>query len=358
MKKTIIIFLALILFCVPAMAGMQAYWIDGHKYYLLYKICEKKDIEYVWDSIGRIATLSKNGIEGKIRIGSDKMLIDGAKLMDVGPPVFFYGGSVVIPSSFSNKNLDRIFKARRKTKFGRANKRGSVSTHTIKRIVLDPGHGGKDPGAIGRYTKIYEKTINLDIAKRLKIILSSYGIKVYLTRDKDIFIPLADRAEYANRKKADFFISLHSNSSRSRWLNGFEVYYLSEKRVDDSERALKAAKEDKERKFDTTAKAIEYDLMFTENRIESKGLAGYLIKAVRKKGIYAKRRDPRDARFHVLKNFKTAMPAVLVEMGYISNKKEESLLRRSSYRQKMAQALASGILAYKKEYERQRGFTR
>ena len=232
-------------------------------------------------------------------------------------------------------------------------------------IVLDPGHGGKHPGAVGRYYKTNEKDVNLSIAKRLKGLLSSRGIKVYLTREKDTFVPLSERSNFASKKDADFFISIHSNSSTSRKLRGFEVYYLSEKRMDDSKRAFEAAGDrsldlggasiDRNNK---TAKAIAYDLKFTENRIESKDLGKHLLSAARKKNIYARKRSLKDARFHVLKNFKTDMPAVLVETGYLSNKREEGQLKSSSYRQKVAEALAKGIMAYKKQFEKQNGFTR
>jgi len=360
MKKIILITLLLLLLFEPAIAGTQYFWIGGYKYYPLYSICEKKDIEYNWDSIGRIATLTKNGIEARIRVGSDRVLINDDKLEDIGPPLRFYKGMVVIPSSFANSGIDKIFKYRQATRTYVK----SRSKYAIKTIVLDPGHGGKDPGAIGRYYKLREDTINLDIAKRLKALLSSQGLKVYLTRDRDNFVSLSSRAEFANRKRADFFISIHTNSSRSKWLRGFETYYLSE-RTDDSARALQAAKDRSMRfgnssidRYDSTAKAIAYDLKYTENRIESRDLSRYLINYIKKKSIYTRKTSLKNARFQVLKNIKTDMPAVLVEVGYISNKTEEALLRTSSYRQKLAEGIANGILAYKREYERQNGFTR
>ena len=363
MRKIVSILLILLFLTVPALAKTQTFWIKGYKYYPLYKICQNKDIEYNWDAIGRTATLSKNGIEAKIRMGSDQALVDGRRLIDIGPPAFFHDGTVAIPSTFAGRGIDDIFKASRRS--SAYQKRKKSSSHAINSVVLDPGHGGKDPGAVGRYYKLYEKEVNLDVAKRLKNILQSQGIKVYLTRTSDKFIPLEDRAEYASAKNVDFFISIHANASRTRWLRGFEVYYLSEKKMDDSERALQAAG-DKSLRFEkgsldrrsATAKTIVYDLKFTENRIESKELAEYLVKAVKKKGIYTRRKNIFDARFHVLKNFKTNMPAVLVEMGYLSNRSEESLLRTSSYRQKVAQGLANGILTYSREYEKQNGFSR
>ncbi len=360
MKKIVVLGLIFLILALPVVAEAQSLWIKGYKYYPLYKICQEKEIEYSWDAIGRVATLEKGGVVAKLRIGSDKALVNAKDLIDIGPPIYFYGDTVVIPSIFANKGLFNIFRrAKRKSSYTRKTK--SLSRR-IRTIVLDPGHGGKDPGAVGRYYKLKEKEVNLDIANRLKNILKASGIHVYLTRTRDAFIPLPERAEFASKKKANFFISLHSNASRSRWTRGFEIYYLSE-RTDDSERALEAAKDKSSnykeiKRYDTTVKAIAYDLSFTENRKQSIGLAKSIIKTIKKKRIYSGRKNIRDAKFHVLKNFKTSMPAILVEVGYLSNRTEEGLLRKSSYRQKIAQGIADGILSYSKEYEREDGFSR
>jgi len=363
MKKITVVFTLLLFLVLPAQAGEQYFWINGYKYYQLYSVCRSKDIYYDWDSSGRVATLKKNGVEAKMRIGSDRILIDGKNLKDIGPPVYFYKGMVVIPSSFAKKSIDKIFKEKNRTyRLGVAAKKSAIARNTIRTIVLDPGHGGKDPGAVGRYYKLREKDVNLDIAKRLKKLLSDSGIRVYLTREKDVFIPLAKRAEFANKKGADFFISIHANSSRSTRLRGFEIYYLSE-RTNDSVRAKKAAgnpafelDSSSVGGYDKTTKAIACDLKFTENRIVSRDLARCLIKNV-KKDAYIRKNSLRSARFHVLKNIKIDMPAILVEVGYLSNKKEEGLLRLSSYRDKIAEGLKRGILKYKSDYERANGFS-
>jgi N-acetylmuramoyl-L-alanine amidase len=295
----------------------------------------------------------------KIRVGSDKMLIDDEKVKDIGAPLYFYKGTVALPSSFAKRGLDGIFKSRAGSNISPKRR----TARAIRTIVIDAGHGGKDPGAVGVYYKLKEKDINLDIAKRLKRLLSSSNMRVYLTRDKDVYIPLSKRAEFANRMNADFFISIHANASRSKWLRGFEVYYLSE-RTDDNARALNAAKKTNFYsengsidRCNTTAQAIAYDLKFTENRIESKELSSQLLKSVKRQNVYTRRNSLRSARFHILKDIKTDMPAILVEVGYISNTKEEGLLRLSSYRDKIAEGLAEGILSYKDKYERTDGFS-
>ncbi|MFH1752619.1 MAG: N-acetylmuramoyl-L-alanine amidase [Candidatus Omnitrophota bacterium] len=355
MRRFLAISIAFLILGTVSTAYAQSFWIKGYKYYPLYKICQEKDIGYAWDAAGRVATLEKGGVVAKIRIGSDKALVDDKELIDIGPPVYFHEETVVIPSTFANKGIFDIF--RRSKKKSSSAKKSKGSSHRIKTVVLDPGHGGKDPGAISRYYNLKEKEINLDIAKRLKNILKASGIDVYLTRSTDVFVPLPDRAEFAGSKEADLFISVHSNSSRSGWTRGLEIYYLSERKGNDSDRALQAANEGSSG-HSTTAEAIEYDLRFTENMIVSQELAESVIKSIKKSGIYAGRKSIRDAAFHVLKNFRTVMPAILVETGYISNKKEAGLLRTSSYRQKVAQSIANGVLTYSKEYARENGFSR
>ncbi|MCX5714512.1 MAG: N-acetylmuramoyl-L-alanine amidase, partial [Candidatus Omnitrophica bacterium] len=118
--------------------------------------------------------------------------------------------------------------------------RAAVPLVKIKKVVVDAGHGGYDPGAIGR-TGLKEKDVNLDIAKRLSNLLRSEGVKVTLTRSSDTFVSLGKRVRLANDSGADLFVSIHSNASRTRSLCGFETYYVSHG-VNDSKRAAYAAR--------------------------------------------------------------------------------------------------------------------
>ena len=234
--------------------------------------------------------------------------------------------------------------------------------YTISRVVIDPGHGGKDPGTVGR-TGIYEKTIVLDIAKRLKRKLASKGITAILTRDKDTFISLKKRSDIANKQEADFFISIHANAFRNGSVKGFETYYLSEA-VDDSARAIAQA-ENASVKFENSGfdydayacdvNATVLDMIYTENRAESVGLAQHICKEARKT-LWVRNRGVKSAKFYVLKCVR--IPAVLVEVGFLSNRSEEAKLSQPKYRDKVASALSKGILSYKREFEETDGFTR
>ncbi len=216
-------------------------------------------------------------------------------------------------------------------------------------VVIDPGHGGKDPGAMGNGLK--EKDVVLDVAKRLKAKLSEKGIKTVLTRDRDVFITLKGRARKANKLMPDVFVSIHANASRRGSARGVEVYYVSE-RVDDSNRAVVAAEnsalkfEDKSIEAGKEIKAIIWDMVYTHNRVKSKELAGYIAGNL-SRAIGTKNRGVKGAPFYVLKW--TNSPAVLVEIGFISNPKEASKLGSNAYKDKIADAICKGILQYLKE---------
>jgi len=231
--------------------------------------------------------------------------------------------------------------------------------HKIRTIVIDPGHGGKDPGAIG-VGRLKEKDVVLDISRRLKKRLERVGLKVSLTRDRDVFLSLKQRSRIANNKEADFFISIHANAFRKSRAFGFEVYYLSEA-IDDSARAVAAAenvalKFEQNEEFSKPLKATLWDILYTEHRAESIELARSICKAVERKGLSRNNRGVKGANFCVLRS--TKMPAVLVEVGFISNPLEASRLKLRSYRQKLAEAVAEGVLSYKIRYEATNGFTR
>ncbi len=218
-------------------------------------------------------------------------------------------------------------------------------------IVIDPGHGGKDPGAIGRYGT-REKDINLAVAKRLKRILEKeLGARVILTRDRDKFIPLRERAEIANRAGADLFISLHCNYERKRRAQGAETYFLSAARTK-WERAVQnlengALKYELGPEMDTTdlLKFILSDMAQAQFLKESQSLA-VSIQDHLATALKLKNRGVKQAGFYVLLG--AYMPSVLVEMGFISHPSEEKRLRQGWYQQKIAEGIAKGIRSFLK----------
>lgn len=222
----------------------------------------------------------------------------------------------------------------------------------IYTVVLDPGHGGVDPGAIGP-TGLKEKEVVLDIAlKAKKLLTNNLGIKVVLTRERDEFIPLRKRASIANNVKADLFISLHTNASRRQYANGIEVYFLSAA-MDDNSRAVAAFENEviKYEKKDKKASDIEFtlwDIVQTEHIQTSRVLAGILGEQL-KKNLSMRNRGVKSAPFLVLQGANS--PSILVEMGFITNKQEEKNMKKESVRAGYAQQIFNGVLAFKSKYE-------
>ncbi len=227
-----------------------------------------------------------------------------------------------------------------------------------RKIVIDAGHGGYDSGATGLH-HIEEKTVVLDIARMLTLELEARGFEVVMTRDTDVFIPLARRAGIANQARADLFVSVHGNASTTKSLRGFEVYSLSED-VDDESIAMQRA--EMSEPFFRTAdpspsnglKAILWDLRQAENRRESISLAAEIARAAGGESLNVTQRL-RSAQFYVLKW--TECPAVLVETGYLTNTQDARFLRSPYYRKRMARAIAQGIVDYRSKFERTEGFT-
>ena len=214
------------------------YNIAGVSYVSLKSVVDAYNLKYDWDAIAKKLTLYKNDVRVEYALTSDIALVDGVPVKLKGP-VELYRSSLVIPRDFSETILKRTFVERRVIAVIRKEPVKSEGAYVIKKIVIDPGHGGKDPGAMGKLS-LREKDITLDIAKRLKRYLEEANIEVSLTRSDDSFISLWRRADMANKKDADLFVSIHANAAHSSQAKGFEVFYLSEA-VDDNARAVAAA---------------------------------------------------------------------------------------------------------------------
>ena len=211
----------------------------------------------------------------------------------------------------------------------------------IRTVVIDAGHGGHDPGTSHHGLK--EKRLALDIAKRLRTYLQNAGLKVIMTRDSDKFIPLSKRAALANRTQADLFISVHINANRSRWVSGIEAYYPRVSVITSSRQWPPFVRTREVAIRSTTIKQVLWDLVLGRTRSQSKRLATSICHAMRD-NLRAPCRAIKPARFVVLRE--AWMPAVLVEVGYLSNKSEAGRLRRSQYRQVAAKSIAQGIVSY------------
>jgi len=225
----------------------------------------------------------------------------------------------------------------------------------IKTIVIDPGHGGKDPGGLGR--KYHEKDVVLQIAKKLKSRLEAeLDVNVILTRSTDQFVSLSDRTAFANQHKGDLFISLHCNASTARSATGLEVYILSAARTDE-ERAIEAMENSVVLQYEGGRDAVKRydDLQFilatmiqAEQLEESYDLAVRLQTELVNKTKFSDR-GVKQAGFYVLRG--AFMPAVLIELGFITNDKEAEDMMTSAYQNRAISAIVDGIVSFKMKYD-------
>jgi N-acetylmuramoyl-L-alanine amidase len=334
----------------------QTIKIDGKDYLPVTVVAMYYQMKWEWDPVAKKAELNKGEDVLAFYVGMEYAVVN-RKLERLSSSVVFYDGAVAIPADFATRRIAEILGP---PKTAIRHPPEPTQKYTVRKVVVDAGHGGMDPGAIGR-SGLKEKDVTLDMVRRIKDELGANGIDVILTRDRDKFVSLSGRTRIANDNDVDFFVSIHANANRSRSIRGFEVYYLSDA-VDDTARAAEAA-ENSFLKVDdssfyvrnTDLEATVWDLVYTENREESIELAKYIAKSV-DNSTSLKNRGVRGARFYVLKG--AQMPSVLVEVGYISNAIEERNLKDKSYRQAVASAVARGILNYKKVYESTDGFTR
>jgi N-acetylmuramoyl-L-alanine amidase len=214
-------------------------------------------------------------------------------------------------------------------------------------IVIDPGHGGRDPGAHGqRGTE--EKDITLKVGLKLRELLKrDPGVRVLMTRERDVFVELEDRARFANSNEADLFVSIHVNSHPQRAVRGIEIYHFGEAK---DQRALEVAARENGTPLNSTGVGWEYlvaDLLATKKIEASLELAWNTKEAMisRLNGHYTLvDHGVKTAPFYVLRF--TSMPSILAEIAYISNAAEEDLLRNGTFIARVAESLHGGVTAF------------
>ena len=206
----------------------------------------------------------------------------------------------------------------------------------IRRIVIDAGHGGKDSGARNDAYGLLEKNLTLDVARRLRALLEQAGFEVVMTRDSDVYIPLAQRPQVANRAKADLFVSLHFNAAGSSSASGFESYALTPQYQASSKYPRPTAKDA------IRYKGNDYDPW--------NALLTYHLERALVQRLGGPDRGMKRARWAVLKDLEC--PGVLTELGFVSHVETAKKLRSPAFRQTLAQSLYDGIVAYRKRLQR------
>ena len=203
---------------------------------------------------------------------------------------------------------------------------GTLKNHPVRTITIDVGHGGDDPGAIGRYSK--EKYLTLSIARKLATVLRKWGFRVRMTRNSDIKLPLAHVAKIQQQHKSDLFISIHINAAKDRSIDGIETYCLTPAGAPS-----------------TNQNKVPKQNNFPGNKRNANNFAlAYHIQRGMLRRTKAVDRGVKYARFMVLRNI--SAPGVLVEAGFISNRAEERRLNSQAYQEKIVYGIAEGVINY------------
>jgi N-acetylmuramoyl-L-alanine amidase len=309
----------------------------------LTNLCNQYHLNCQWDNIGHVVYATINDVPIRILIGSKIVLVNQQEVV-LSKSIVMKDSLVVLPQDFKEKVITPfdIKQVRRREV--------QYPLLGIRQVIIDAGHGGKDPGAISR-KGLQEKEVNLDVAKRVRKILEKNRIKVIMTRDTDNFISLSKRTEIASKTKAGLFVSIHANSNPHKNVQGIEIY--TSKKLNRFDKVEEQKQKNitflfKNFNMDQRKKEvgnIVLDMIAINKQPESNVLASSVATELSRL-TKARYLGNKQSRFFVLRN--TLIPAILVEVGFLSNYKEEKLLQTSLYRQKIAEGIAKGILAYVK----------
>ena len=243
-------------------------------------------------------------------------------------------------------------------KTGNSHSKPAKKSSNRRLVMLDPGHGGIDTGAIG-HSGSKEKHVVLAIAKNVRAILQKNGINAKLTRTGDTFIPLYDRVEIAHKNGADLFMSIHADGFTNPSAAGASVFALSNrgassamaKYLSDKENAVDELAGKKAKDKDHLLQQVLFDLVQTDTIKNSLTLGSHVLKNIKPvHRLHSKGTE--QAAFVVLKS--PSIPSVLVETSFITNPAEEKLLGTAAFRQKIASAIASGIISYFNWFDNQK----
>lgn len=344
LKKLSFIMIIFTLFIARLTAG------DAAGNLLLQDVCAAESVAIYWDELTGSGRLERGDNSATFIVGSDIVVLGDERIIKVDAPNII-DTKLTITKSFWDAVLAAL-------KENTAHPGG----FKIAVILIDPGHGGKDPGAFGTFkisgkqTKVQEKTVVLNTSKHLANILKKLypDKKIILTRSTDKFLTLDERTVIANSVKLEeneavLYVSIHANASLDKKAAGYETWYLSpgyRRTVLD-----KDAARDDENLFPILNSMMEEEYT-TESILMSKFIMDGLSGAV---GNLSKARGIKAEEWFVVKN--ANMPSALVEVGFVTNEREATLLNSDSYLQKVATGIANGVSAFVTHFEKSRGFT-
>ena len=321
LKRAAVVGAAALLFPQRAMALN----LKGVEYISIPQVAKRFGMKYRTEEKKKRQSVYSKNISLEFTVNRRDMTLAGRKIW-MGFPVAESGGTLYIAESDCNKALVPILTPSRRTKIT-----------PLYHIVIDPGHGGKDNGAMNRAFNLNEKTIALDISNKLSTLLKSKGYKVTLTRTRDVFVELPARGALANKWGADMFVSIHCNAASPN-ASGVETYAMTPMGQPS-----------------TNASSPERKGYAGNANDDWNTLLAYYVQSELHKAARSQDRGVKRARFAVLVN--VTMPAILVETGFISNPGEARKLATNDHRQAVAKAICGGILRYQQTIDRLRGRT-
>ncbi len=298
-------------------------------------LCRQYALDCRWDAMAETMVMDYRGTRIQAMVGSDQVMVGNAALKLSGP-LLYRKGVVLVPGDFE------------KVVFG---SKPEITTQGFNRhavFMIDAGHGGKDPGAIG-FGGLKEKELNLDLAKRVAARFEKEGVKVIMTRSTDQFLTLQERALLASRPEVDLFISIHANANKNKGARGIEVYYagiLNKEDLKDPQRRInlrKVCEKMNVRSEMGDVRDIIDDMLYTSKFTLSPGLADAVARGF-ENDTGARTRGSKTARYFVLRN--TLVPSILIEAGFLTNPREARLLKDSTYRQQIAEAIVKNVLEF------------
>lgn len=382
--KIILFFIIIPFFFNSASAarGVPVIKIDGKNYVPLHSFIDEFNIENSFDATFQKGRLYYKSHYVVYKTGYSLLIIDNL-ITRLDDPVVRWKGGIYIPADGALIILNSFYYAMNAEIAGsrlllsggipdkspgkdQENEKITPKPEARERIgfiILDPGHGGKDPGAIGK-GGLQEKGLTLQISKRVEKILKNRlkETKVKATRNNDVFIELAERTDIANRElkrgNNGLFVSIHINASISSKISGFETYFLSQNPTNEEARKTAALENNViilernsggKNKYDDVDQ-IEALMMTTQIQRESSLLAESIQKSLGRNIKEFRSRGVQRADFFVLRG--ALMPAVLVEVGFVTNEKEASFLTRADYQNKISKGISDGIVDFIYEYNK------
>ena len=305
----------------------QALEVNGTKYLGLSEIAGQLGMRTKWLEKGEQLRLESAWTRMDFEVHKREMLLNGLRI-HLGFPIAESGGRLYLSSSDFTHQLKPILTPQL-----------NESPPGLRHIILDPGHGGKDPGAENQSIGLREKALTLDLARLLQRRLEAQGFRVSLTRGTDTFIPLAERGQKANRMGADLFISLHFNASAKANVAGVESYVYTPPFQPSSSRAALHSSDRK--------------IYPGNNEGAWSTLLAYYVQRSLTEELGTVDRGLKRARFTVLEDLQ--MPGILIEGGFVSNTIEGRNIGSKGYRDRIAKGIADAIIVYQRTLERLSG---